>query len=117
MNILSERLGKVVVVAPTGRIDVASAKQFHEAIDPHLKDCVNQGGALLMDLGGVDYISSAGLRELLIAAKRVGASKGRMRVCRLQPMVKEVIQISRFDLILDISEGREEALDLLEAAP
>lgn len=117
MHIQSERLGKVNVVSATGRIDVTSAQQFHEAIDPHLEECVTQGVALLMDLGGVDYISSAGLRELLIAAKRIGGSKGRMRVCRLQPMVKEVMRISRFDLVLDISEGRDEALAQLEAAP
>ena len=116
MNIQSERRGKVMVVLASGRIDFAGAEAFRTAITPHLDECVNLGGALLLDLGGVDYISSAGLRELLIAAKRVGGSKGRMMVCQLQPMVKEVVRISRFDLVLSITEGPDEALARLEAA-
>jgi anti-sigma B factor antagonist/stage II sporulation protein AA (anti-sigma F factor antagonist) len=117
MNIQSERRGKVMVVSATGRIDFSGAEAFRAAITPHLDECVNLGSALLLDLGGVDYISSAGLRELLIAAKRIAGTRGRMMVCRLQPMVKEVVRISRFDLVLSITEEPDEALARLESAP
>jgi anti-anti-sigma factor len=114
MNVRSDRRGKVMVVATTGRIDFAGAEAFRHALFPHLERCVSGGTPLLLDLAGVDYISSAGLRELLIAAKRVAAGGGRMMVCSLQPMVKEVVRISRFDLVLHITDGADQALHQLE---
>ena len=115
MNIQSERRGEVEVVFAKGRIDFAGAGIFREALLPYLDSCVAGGTALLLHLGGVDYISSAGLRELLIAAKKVKASGGRMMVCALQPTVSEVVRISRFDLVLNIADSAESALQSLQA--
>ena len=117
MNAQSERRGKVEVLSATGRIDFAGASAFREALLPHLESCVAGGTPLLLNLAGVDYISSAGLRELLIAAKQVKAQGGRMMVCELQPMVAEVVRISRFDLVLSIADRAESALRALQAEP
>lgn len=116
MKVHSKRHGQVEVLSATGRIDFAGAELFRQALLPHLEACVAGGTPLLLDLGEVDYISSAGLRELLIAAKQVKASGGRMMVCELQPMVAEVVRISRFDLVLHIVENSATAVQMLQEA-
>jgi anti-anti-sigma factor len=116
MNVKSEQRGKVMVASVAGRIDFAGAADFGRALAPHLERCTAGGTPLLIDLAGVDYISSAGLRELLIAAKGVKARGGRMMVCGLQPMVKEVVRISRFDLVLQIVEDASTAQGQLDSS-
>jgi anti-anti-sigma factor len=113
MKVELEQRGKVMVALVTGRIDLTSAEGFRQAMLHHVERCAAHGVPLLIDLSGVDYISSAGLRELLIAAKTVGAGGGRMMVCGLQPLVKEVVRISRFDLVLQIAEDASAALKLM----
>ncbi len=114
MNLDSEQHGKAMVASVKGRIDLNGAEGFRQALQPHLERCTRGGTPLLLNLAGVDYISSAGLRELLIAAKRVAASGGRMVVCSLQPLVQEVVRISRFDLVLEIADDQQAALAKLE---
>lgn len=110
MNIQSERRGKVMVVLASGRIDFAGAEAFRTAITPHLDECVNLGGALLLDLGGVDYISSAGLRALMMGSKQSKATKGRIGVTKLQPVVKEIFAISRFSHVVPVFDTPADAL-------
>ena len=65
---------------------------------------------LLLDLAQLDYISSAGLRSLLIAAKRAQSAEGRLAVCALTTNVREVFRISGFDTIIDVHPDRDAAL-------
>ena len=115
MNVQFSKSGNVTVVSVTGRIDFVGAAAFRQALHAHLDECVEQASGLLLNLSAVDYVSSSGLRELLIAAKRVATGKGRMVVCCLQPMVKEVIRISRFDLVLSLAENEADARRMLKA--
>ena len=59
----------------------------------------------------LDYISSAGLRVLLAAAKQLKTTNGELRLCNLNEVVQEVFAISGFDMILPISESESEALE------
>jgi anti-anti-sigma factor len=99
-----------VVVAPTGRIDHASAETFARALQPHLDRCKAGEAALIIDMSGVDYISSVGLRALMVAAKQAEAQAGRIAIAALSPMVREVFEISRFDMVFKIHGTLEEAL-------
>jgi anti-sigma B factor antagonist/stage II sporulation protein AA (anti-sigma F factor antagonist) len=101
MQYSSRRFADVVVAAPAGRIDHANAEEFSRALAPELNDRENRS-ALLLDFAGVDYISSVGLRALMVAAKRLRADQRRIAIAALQPIVREILQISRFDLILDV---------------
>lgn len=65
---------------------------------------------LLADFSLLDYISSAGLRVMLVAAKRLRQEGGKLVLCGMQPQVKEVFQISGFLNILDVTNTRQEAL-------
>jgi anti-anti-sigma factor len=99
-----------VVLAPAGRIDHASADAFQAALRPFLEGCRAGEPALVLDLHALDYISSVGLRVLMMASRQVREQAGRMVVSRLTPLVKEVFEISRFDLVFDVYDDLEAAL-------
>lgn len=89
-----------------GRIDAATAAGFEE----HLNDATQKsGGALVLDLGGVDYISSSGLRAVLVAAKHAHRDHGRFVVTGLKSHVRDVFMVSGFLDILHIAETTEDA--------
>jgi len=103
MDISSRRYGDVVVAAPTGRIDHANADSLTAALAPLVDGAASGATALLLDFSGVDYISSVGLRVLMMAAKQLRAQARRIGIAAPQPMVREIFEISRFNMILDLS--------------
>jgi len=110
MDITETKSAGTLILAPNGRLDTASAPAFHE----RLLSCIDGGEtSVLLDLMQVDYISSAGLRSLLIAVKRLQACDGRFALCALTDNVREVLQVSGFDTILDIHPDRATALQRL----
>jgi len=70
---------------------------------------------VLVNLSGVDYISSAGLRALMMASKQSKASEGRLAVAALSPVVQEIFTISRFALVVQVFETPGEAIEALRA--
>jgi anti-anti-sigma factor len=85
-----------------GRLDHAQAKAFEAALAPHLTDCSKGGTPLVLDFSQVVYISSVGLRVLLLAAKQAKAQQGKIVVAALTPIVTEVFQVSHFNLVLQV---------------
>ncbi len=85
--------GKWTVLAPQGRVDAHTVDDFEAAVRKELA-----GGArwLAMDLAGVPYMNSAGLRVLLIALKAVRPLEGGVVLARPQPQVLEILEISGF---------------------
>ena len=110
MELTERRAGKTVVLAPTGRIDMATADQFRDRLLPLISSAAAEGEAVVLDFSGVDYISSAGLRVLMLAAKEAKSAGGRIAVAALQPLVNEIFQISRFDKVLPCHAGVDQAL-------
>jgi anti-sigma B factor antagonist/stage II sporulation protein AA (anti-sigma F factor antagonist) len=98
------------VAAPVGRIDHANAGQLEQALVPLLKSCEVDHGAVVLDFGGVDYISSVGLRVLMVAAKQMRAHEATIAVAGLQPVVAEIFGISRFDRVLSVFPSVRDAL-------
>jgi anti-anti-sigma factor len=111
----SRQLADVVVAAPTGRIDHTAAGQLEQALAPLLAHAAAGKSAVILDLAGVDYISSVGLRVLLMAAKRMRGQGAPIAVAALQPVVAEIFAISRFDSVLDVFPSVREALARLSA--
>ena len=103
------------MVAPQGRVDQTTADELRQALEPHLAACTADGAPLVLDLSGVPYISSVGLRVLMLAGRQVTAQQGRMAITGLQPVVREVFQISRFDLVFKLFDGVDAAAGALEA--
>lgn len=107
MQIGEQRLGEVTVLRPAGRIDNETSPGFQAK----LLGAVGAGpSAVLVDLGGVEYMSSAGLRALMMAAKQSKAGKGRLGVAALTPVVKEIFAISRFSHVVQVFDTPDAAL-------
>ena len=107
MDITESRSAGTLVMTLNGRLDAASVQAFHE----RLLNCIDGGAtSVLLDLALLDYISSAGLRSLLTAAKRLQAGDGRFAVCALTGNVREVFQVSGFDTIIESHPDRATAL-------
>ena len=114
MEFSERRAGKAVVLAPAGRIDMASADTFRERLIPLISSAAAEGESVVLDFSGVDYISSAGLRVLMLAAKQARSAGGKIAVAALQPLVNEIFQISRFDKVLPCHSGVNEAIAAVE---
>lgn len=103
----TQRLDAGTVVTPVGRIDGSNAMSFQDIV---LKEVGSGSGALVVDLGSLDYISSAGLRVLLLAAKRLQGADRPFSLCNVRDHILEVLNISGFSEILTIHETSDQAL-------
>ena len=68
----------------------------------------------IIDLNELDYISSAGLRSILVASKQLKAKSGRLSLCALKGSVKDVFDISGLTLLIPIYESLKAAIDELK---
>ena len=110
MHITKQQFADTTVVAPAGRIDHSSAGELEAALLPLAGEVAERKGALVLDFAGVDYISSVGLRVLMIAAKQMRAAQARLSVAALSSVVAEIFTISRFDKVLTVNATLEAAL-------
>ncbi|HSE04478.1 MAG TPA: STAS domain-containing protein [Methylomirabilota bacterium] len=116
MELVSKRYADVVVLFPSGRLDHATAEAFKAALGPHLARCTTGGDRVVLELSGVEYISSVGLRVLMLACKQAKAQGGALAVAGLQPVVREIFEISRFNLVLEVLPTLRDALAKLSPA-
>jgi anti-sigma B factor antagonist len=107
MDIGTATHGDLLVVAPKGRLDSNTSP----ALESMLLERIAAGETRMsIDFSGVTYISSAGLRVLLMAAKRAGAAKGEFSMHALSPEIREVFDISGFLSILTVHDGLDAVL-------
>jgi anti-sigma B factor antagonist/stage II sporulation protein AA (anti-sigma F factor antagonist) len=111
MDASLRRIADSVILRPAGRIDLSNAEPFKDAL---LAAAAEARAAVVLDLSRVEYVSSAGLRSIMIAS-RAGKPRGvALAVAALQPIVKEIFSISRFDLVVPGFESVREALAKLD---
>ena len=107
MKIQGHKKGAIVVVEVEGRLDSVTSSELEKEILSLLQSGESN---LLIDFAGLDYISSAGLRVLLMAAKKAKAAGGRVVLVNLVNNVKEVFDIAGFTSIFPIFQSQDEAL-------
>ncbi|HEY5897026.1 MAG TPA: STAS domain-containing protein [Burkholderiales bacterium] len=110
MTLPHRSYGPARVVSPRGRLDHESCDAFQDDLAKQLAACKSEGASLVLDLSGVEYVSSAGLRCLMIAARQASSHNSRVVVAAPQPIVGEILQISRFNLVLPVFGTTREAL-------
>ncbi|HTK92731.1 MAG TPA: anti-sigma factor antagonist [Verrucomicrobiae bacterium] len=110
MELTPRRFADAVVVRPTGRIDHAAAPAFRAGLAPHLERCAAGRDGVVLDFSGVDYISSDGLRVLVLAAKQARAQGGTLVITELAARVREIFEITRFEQVVEIVPTVREAL-------
>ncbi len=116
MQIASQRYADVVVVAPEGRLDFGNAGDLERALAPCLAAADEAPAGVVVDCRRVDYISSIGLRALMIAAKALRGRGARIAAAGLQPVVAEIFAISRFHAVVEVFDTPAAALASMSAA-
>jgi anti-sigma B factor antagonist len=107
MQIFSTKENDNLVLELKGRLDAVTSAKLEEEGEAW----IDRGErAIVMDLGGVDYISSAGLRTILVLARKLNGSGGQIRFCGLRGMVQEVFSISGFNSLFPVFPSLTEAL-------
>jgi anti-sigma B factor antagonist len=107
MQILSESVDNVTVVRLEGNLDTNTSTDAQNFINKAIDDGVAK---IVVSLEKVDFVSSAGLRVLLVTAKKLGGTGGSLRVCGLNETVTEVFEISGFSTILSVFPSETDAL-------
>lgn len=113
MEIATHPDGSIRILKLTGRLDQTTAESFRQKLIPHLNECGASGKPLLLDFSGVEYISSIGLRVMILAAKQVKAQNGKVAIANLTPNVAEVFEIGRFNLVFQVFKNYDDALRFL----
>jgi len=114
LDVSIRRFNDVAVVLPTGRIDHASADALQQALTPIASAAADS--ALVLDFAAVDYISSVGLRVLMMASRQMRARGARIATAALQPVVREIFEIARFQHVVEIFPTLRDALAALSPA-
>lgn len=92
MDIQTKTVGEVTVVTLAGELTAGTAPAANEAIVP----LIAPGGRLLLDLAGVAFMSSAGLRFLLVVFRTAGAKGGRVVLAGLRDDVQSTMSLTGF---------------------
>jgi len=115
MNVTSRRFANAVVLHIDGRLDQDTCGAFTSELMKYVDSMAHGGGAVILDLSSLEYVSSAGLRCFMLASRQAKAQSGRIFVAALQPMVKEIFEISHFNLVFQVFPSIREALGAVSA--
>jgi len=107
MRIGEEKDGRALVIAPEGRVDSVSSSELERLVVSRIDAGEKR---LVLDLSGVEYISSAGLRVLLMAAKRLKEPPAGLVLCGMGPSVRTVLELAGFLPLFAVEARREQAL-------
>jgi anti-anti-sigma factor len=115
MNVRIEAMGEITHVMPEGRLDFDAAPAFQQALERLFSGAGRAPAAVIIDGAALEYVSSAGLRAVLLAAKAAQRSGTAFALCALQPAVREVFELSGFSQIMPIHPDLETARIQLRA--
>jgi anti-sigma B factor antagonist len=107
MEINASEMKRVQLFEVIGRVDSTNASELGVALDK----AADEGRTnLVIDLSGVEYMSSAGLREMVRVLKRVKRGGGDLRIANPSDRVKEVLELAGLDTIFEIYPTQVEAV-------
>ena len=110
MELREQKSGEWAIIGITGRLDTTT----YPLLEKKLMGLIEQNqDKILVECAEMDYVSSSGLRILLMALKKITQMKGRFVLTGLQDNIREIFEISGFMTIFEIHSSREEAFKLL----
>jgi anti-anti-sigma factor len=112
MEITEQKSAGVVTLRLSGRLDTTTARAFEDKILGRIESGERH---VVIDLAQLDYISSAGLRVIVLAGKRLSAANGKLVLCSLKDQVREVFDIAGFSSIFSIYGSHDDATRGLQA--
>lgn len=107
LEIRESREDEILVLELVGRLDTKTSGVFEKTVSTHLGEGQRR---FILDLAGMEYVSSAGLRIFLVLAKKVSGGTGSLALCGLNAQVKEVFDIAGFTRLFTLAATRAEAL-------
>jgi anti-sigma B factor antagonist len=107
MKIIEKKINNIQVIAISGRVDVISAND----LEIFLNSAISDNSRMIFDLSDMQYISSSGLRVFLAALKTLKTKNGEMRLASLQPVVRNILDISGLSNIFSIHHNLKEAMN------
>ena len=110
MEITQKKNLSVDILEVSGQFDRLGAQKAQEIIIP----AIPKDGKLILDLANCDYVSSAGLRVLLIAANQSEMANCKMLVTGIQPAIWDIIVMTGFEDVLETYPSQADALKALE---
>ncbi|WP_319633201.1 STAS domain-containing protein [Romeriopsis navalis] len=97
----------VIVLTPTGRLDITTAWQFRLK----LQECIaKQSRHIVVNLGQVNFIDSSGLTSLVAGMRDADKARGSFRICNVHPEARLVFEVTMMDSVFEIYDSEEEAL-------
>ncbi len=107
MEINVSEMRRVQLFEVIGRVDSTNATELGTAMDRAVDDGKSN---LVLDLSGVEYMSSAGLREMVRILKRVKRVGGDLRIANPSERVREVLELAGLDSVFEIYPTQVEAV-------
>lgn len=107
MKIMVSEMKRATLLEISGHVDSSNASQLGDALNQQIDAGHHH---LIADLSGIEFLSSAGIRELVSAYKRVRAANGDLRLCSLSPRAREVMEITGLDAQFRIFPSQVEAV-------
>ncbi|MEM6449499.1 MAG: STAS domain-containing protein [Cyanobacteria bacterium P01_D01_bin.105] len=98
---------QVVILAPTGRLDITTAWQFRLKLQETIS---SEMPNILVNLAEVNFIDSSGLTSLVAGMRDADKTGGCFRICNVHPEAKLVFEVTMMDSVFEIYETEEEAL-------
>ena len=95
------------IVTPAGRVDESTASEFTERL---IAEAGSARDMLVLDLSGIAYMSSRGLRALTLAQREGTRAGSTLVLARPNETMREILAISRYDMIFKVADTIEDAL-------
>ncbi len=102
MALTARSFANALVLGVAGRLDQDNCEGFRHELMGHVEKNAHNGSSIVLDLSGLEYVSSAGLRCFMLASRQARLQHGRIVVAALQPMVTEIFEISHFNLVFQV---------------
>jgi len=112
MGIKAERAGGTLIARADGRIDSSNSREFHSELEAAIAD---SDTSVVLDFADVSYISSAGMRVVLMTARSLQQSGTALVLCAMNDSIRGVFKMSGFDKIIAVHDSRAEALSAVGA--
>jgi len=106
MEITTEKKDNLMLINLTGKLDSITSPQLEDKL---IKTIDEENYNIIFNCINLDYISSAGLRVLLVGAKKVKVKDGKIKLANLKKHIREVFEIAGFTAIFELYESVEEA--------
>ena len=110
MKVSEEKKDQVLILELKGKLDVGTSKDLEDI----LTGWIDRGETrLVLDGAELSYVSSSGLRVLLVAAKKLAAPAGKIVLCSLNERIKRIFDMTGFAGLFEVYDSRDAAVDRL----